>query len=159
MRDGWKRGTSLVRISKPFMLCIWQEAMSPSVPPLPDCKLYVLLFSCFLAFLTVPIQLLYWHLQKFSVEYLMVKTKFQQEATVPTLQYVWAAPYPCTQSSTWLGVGSVWFWFQLYLFPSTNSHFFDPLRKKVLNLAPVHNYCQMRSQSELPRCCLFIASS
>ena len=113
------------------MLCIEQEAMSPSFPP-PIVQLYVLLFSCFLAFLTVPIQLLlYWHLQKISVEYVMVKTKFQQEVTLPTLQYVhiWAAPYPCTQLHD-LELVVYDFGADHILAPSTNSHFFRPLRKK-----------------------------
>ena len=108
------------------------------LPPPSIVQLYVLLFFCFLAFWTVPIQLLYWHLQKFSVEYVMVKTKFQQEVTLPTLQCVWVAPYPCTQLHH-LELVVYDFGSAHILVPSTNSHFFRPLRKKVLNLALVHN--------------------
>ena len=52
----------------------------------------------------------------------MVKTKFQQEVTLPTLQYVWAAPYPCTQLHD----------LELVVYDFGSFH-------KILNLAPVHH--------------------
>lgn len=127
MRDGWKRGTSVVRIWKPFMLCIKQEAISPSVPP-TIVKLYVLLVSCFLAFLTVPIQLLYWDLQKCFVEYVMVRTKISARSNT-TNSSVCATSTSLMYTATSLGVGSVWFWFSSVFH---KSHFFLLLRNRVL---------------------------
>ena len=76
MRDGCKRGTSLVRISKPFMLCIEQEAMSPSVPPPPYCSVVCALVFMLLNFSDSSNSIIVLTPSEFSVEYVMVKTKF-----------------------------------------------------------------------------------
>lgn len=75
MRDGCKRGTSLVRISKPFMLCIEQEAMSPLVPP-PHCSVVCAVGFMLLSFSDSSNSIIVLTPSEFSVEYVMVKTKF-----------------------------------------------------------------------------------
>ena len=89
MRDGWKRGTSLVSISKCFMLCIEHvSSRPPSPPPLLLSCIHVAVVFLLLSFFDSSNSIIVLTPSEISVEYVMVKTKFQQEVTLPTLQYV-----------------------------------------------------------------------